>query len=379
MLRRLHLASYTKRGRRWLCRVYSRDLGKTIGRTGRTKRLAFEAAEARRRELEGGLLPEYDTLTVADYLQDWLDRRRGFVSDRTLDWYRYLAETHVAPTLGRHTLARLRPMDVQDLYRHLAADGRRDGKAGGLSPSTVRSVHKVLHKALADAVRLEVVRRNVADAVSLPSVERRRIESISVDSMQRILSAVKGTLVDQETHFTCYTGVRVGELVALRWADVDLDAGAARIRRAMTRVLNRGLVVTPPKSYAGHRLVPLPPSLVAMLRAHRATQAEHRLNIGIVWEDLDLVFPSSIGTPQDPRNVLRRFQGALADAGLPRMRWHDLRHGCASLMLSDGVPLSTVSELIGHSGIQTTKDVYGHITEDAKHAAGRRIEALLAR
>lgn len=373
------MASYTKRGQRWLCRVYSPILGKTVGRTGRTKRLALAAAEGRRRELEGGLLADAETLTVAEYLRRWLDDHAAYVSERTLTRYRSLIELHILPTLGERAVGRLHPVDVQGCYRHLAAEGRRDGKRGGLHPRTIGHVHRVLHKALADAVRLQIVGRNVAAAVQPPPVPRRRIDAPTVESIHQVFAAVAGTLVEHETRFTAYTGIRQGELVALRWADLDLEAGTARIERAMTRVPHRGIVETPTKSHASDRLVPLAAPLVAALRTHRAMQAQHRLNVGAAWEDLDLVFPSSIGTPQDPRNVLRRFQAALAEAGYPRMRWHDLRHCCASLMLSAGIPLAVVSELLGHSSIQITKDTYGHITADAKHDAVRRLSEVLAR
>lgn len=373
------MASYTKRGQRWLCRVYSPILRKSIGRTGRTKRLAFAAADARRRELEGGLVPESDTLTVADYLRRWLDQHAGHVAERTLRRYRSLIELHVLPTLGSRPIGRLHPMNVEGLYQRLATDGRRDGKPGGLHPRTIGHVHRVLHKALADAVRLQVVSRNVAAAARPPTIPRRRIDAPSVDTVQQVLTAVAGTLVERETWFTAYTGVRVGELVALRWADVDLDARTVRVARAMTREPHRGIVVTPTKTEASDRLVPLAEPIVIALRAHRAVQAQHRLNVGPAWQDLDLLFPSAVGTPQDPRNVLRRFQAALDRAGIPRMRWHDLRHCCASLMLSAGIPLAVVSELLGHSSIQITKDTYGHITADAKHQAVQRLHEVLAR
>ncbi len=373
------MASFEKRGRRWQCRVYSQVLKRTVARSAATKREALARADKRRRELEGGILFDAQNLTVAEYLHHWLAQHGTHASARTVRRYGQLAELHIIPHIGDRKMGRLHPMEIQDLYARAAVSGRRDGKSGGLHPRTIVHVHRVLHKALEDAVRLKMVAGNVARAVIPPTVPRRVVEVPSIERVLAVLRAVEGTPVEYEVRFAAFTGVRQGELLGLRWSDVDLDGQTARITRSVTRMPNVGILVVPTKTRTSDRVVPLAPDLVRALRGHRGRQIGQRLLAGPEWDDRDLVFPSATGTEQDPRNVLRRFHRALEQAGVARMRWHDLRHCCASLMLSAGVPLAIVSELLGHASIQVTKDTYGHIAMDAKHEAARALEAVLTR
>ena len=372
------MASFEKRGTRWQCRVYRGVLRRTVARSGATKREALARAQARCRELESGVLVDAHKLTLETYLRRWLGQHETNIAPLTSHSYAKRLERYVIPNIGHLPLARLRPMDVQELYARLAKSGRRDGRLGGLHASTIRSTHIPLHKALADAVRMQVLTRNVTDAVLLPKVPKRVVEAPTVADAHAVLAAVAGTRVEAETTFAVYSGVRQGELLALRWSAVDLEAATATVYRSVRRVPRVGLVVRTPKTASGIRTIPLVHEVVAMLRRHRVQQAERRLKLGPAWQDHDLLFPNAVGSPQDPRNVLRRFHRVLARAGLPRMRWHDLRHWTASLMISAGVPLSVVSDVLGHAGIQVTKDFYGHIEFEAKRDAVERLGSVLA-
>ncbi len=236
----------------------------------------------------------------------------------------------------------------------------------------------MLHKALGDAAKWHMVIRNVTDAVTAPKVPRRPVQPPIVEHVQRVLGSAKDAGIHPEIYTAIMTGLRPSELLALRWRDLDLEAGMARVVQAVRRVTGEGLVFQETKSHRSTRAIALPPSLAQVLRRHRARQAEHRLLVGPSWQDVDLILPNDVGDPRDPARLLRRFQNALAAAALPRMRLYDLRHWSVSLLLMDGVPLSVVSEAAGHADAGFTNNVYGHIALEAQREAALRLERRLA-
>jgi integrase len=173
-------------------------------------------------------------------------------------------------------------------------------------------------------------------------------------------------------------GLRQGEILGLRWSDVDLEAATIRVTQALQRVNGR-LDFVEPKSQSSRRTIPLPATVARALRAHRSRQLEERLAAGARWRESDLVFTTSVGTPLDCRNVTRRFQAALEGAGLPRLRFHDLRHTAASLMLAQGVPPRVVMETLGHSQISLTMNTYSHVIPALQREAADRMEAIFSK
>lgn len=337
---------------------------------GATRKEAVDKlTEAQRRLAEGA--PVTDARgTVAAYLEHWIKTglAAAEVKQTTRENYTTIARTHLAPTIGRLRLDKLAPSDVDALIV---------AKRAQLSDSTVRLIYTVLRRALDAAVRDGLVRRNVAAAVQRPRVVRRDAAVLSPVQAQAFLDAAR-----QDRLFALYAvamavGLRRGEALALRWSDVDLDAGNVRVSRTLSRVRD-GLVFTEPKSQRSRRTVPMPAPLIAELRAHRVRQAAERLTAGSLWEDHDLVFPSRFGTPLDPRNALRAFAAVASRAGLDGVGLHTLRHTAASLMIAQGVHLRVIMETLGHSGISITADVYSHVLpqqqREAADALGKALQ-----
>jgi integrase len=203
------------------------------------------------------------------------------------------------------------------------------------------------------------------------------VRTLSSEQARSFLDAVQGDRLEALYTVAIALGLRQGEILGLRWIDVDFDAGTITVARALQRVGGR-LMFVPPKSARSLRTVSMPTTLVAALRAHRARQLQERLAAGPDWNPDDLVFTSSTGTPLDSRNVTRRFQAALERAGLPRMRFHDARHTCATLLLAQGVQPRVVMETLGHSQISLTMNTYAHVIPELQREAADRMEAVLA-
>lgn len=201
-----------------------------------------------------------------------------------------------------------------------------------------------------------------------PSLERKEARHLEADEVTRLLAAVAGHRYHLALVLIAFTGLRRGEALALRWSDVDLDAGLSTVRGTLNRV-NRSLTISEPKTAKSRRVVPLSPDLVALLSKHRTEQKRERLAAANQWQDSGLVFTTPLGTPVEPRNLLRVAQSAAAKAGLEDVDVHTLRHSTATAMMNDGVPLKTVADLLGHSSISITGDIYGHTSDDSARAA----------
>lgn len=278
--------------------------------------------------------------------------------------------TYIEPEIGRTPLTRLSPQQVQGLLNRLLREGR-------LSPTTVRYVHAVLRAALNQAVRWRFTHYNPAALVPAPRPARHQVPVISADAAGRVLAAVHGHRLEALVSVALAVGLRQGEALGLKWEDVDFEAGQLRVRHSLRRVSKQGLQLTETKTPRSRRMVALPASIVAALRSHKARQSEERLLAGESWRETGFVFTSEIGTPVDGSSVTRRFQRLLAQAGLPRLRFHDLRHGCASLLLAQGVHPRVVMETLGHSQIALTMNTYSHVIPALQREAADRMEDVL--
>jgi integrase len=329
--------------------------------------------ELRRRQEEGLRVdPALERQTLATFLEQWLEVTAATVRPRTLERYQEVVRGHLVPALGGQRLASLRPEALQRLYaRKLAA---------GLAPRTVVKIHVVLHRALAMALRWGYVLRNVADAVDRPAVPQHHVQPPGPAELAALVdrSAAAGDRLAALWALAIHTGCRQGELLGLSWADVDLDAGTLTVRRTLTRVRACVPQFGDPKSPTSRRTLSLPEEALAALRAHRARQNQERLAAGRTWADHGLVFVTHVGTPLLQRNVIRDFKAALARAGLPRaIRFHDLRHAHATLMLRAGVPLKVASGRLGHGSIGITADLYQHLAQDLDADAAARAQRAL--
>jgi integrase len=328
---------------------------------GRTRQEVAEKLSKAVSDRVGGLVFDGDHETLEAYLRRWIDEvLRGTVKQSTLENYTYIARLHIIPELGR---VRLRALKSRDVRRHY-----REKLDVGLSPRTVQIIHTVLRKALQQAVRDDVLPRNVCDAVTAPRQTKKEMQPLTPEQAKRLLENVREDRLRALYVLAITAGLREGELLVLRWEDVDLERELLQVRRQLTRTRD-GLSFTAPKRGKA-RVVRLTDMAIAALKAHRATQNEERARAGSLWEETSLVFTSTIGTPVDVGNLTYlSFRPLLKRTNLPRIRFHDLRHTCATLLLSKGTHPKIVQEMLGHANISMTMDTYSHVLPDMQEKA----------
>lgn len=249
-------------------------------------------------------------------------------------------------------------------------------KAGN-SPALVKYLGVVLRTALNHALKADLIARNVAALATPPKVEKYEVTPFTPDQATRCLRAAMGHRLEALFTSALAVGLRSGECSALRWEEVDLDTGIVAVKRTLQRMKGQGLVHMPPKSPKSRRTIPLPASCVAGLKAHFERQHQERLLAGSRWKETGHVFTSTIGTPIDDRKILKEFNALVAAAKLPKQRFHDLRHACISLLGAQGVPLKVIAEIVGHSDIRLTQNVYQHVYQESKRDAAAQMDRLL--
>lgn len=353
--------SITKRSDgRWMARITVED-GKRKTIYAKTRQEISRLLAAALRDLDSGLPVVGDRQTVGQYLESWLLASKSTIREHTWRRYEEYTRLHLVPTLGKTSLSRLTAQQVQTLYALKLAEG--------LSSSTVHHLHAVLHKALDNALRLGLVQRNVSDMVRPPRMRHHEMSTLSSEEARTLLAAAAGNRFEALYVLALSTGMRQGELLALKWRDVDLEGGSLQVR-ATLQYTNDGYVFSEPKTARSRRRVALPRVALDALRRHAARQLDERLRMGPVWEDMDLVFPNTIGKPMDGIHLMRReFLPLLTRAGLPRIRFHDLRHTAATLLLSKGINPKIVSEMLGHAQVSITLDIYSHVTPHMQQQA----------
>ena len=337
--------------------------GKTRAEVGR--RLAGALSDR-----EHGLTFDAGNLVLEDYLDRWLsDSVRDSVKQRTFESYAYVVRLHLSPSLGHVKLKTLSPAHVQGLYR-----SKLDS---GLSLRTVQLIHTTLHKALKQAVQWGLVPRNVTEAVTAPRPNKKEIHPLTPRQARTLLDNAGRDRFEALYVLAITTGLRRGELLGLRWKDVDLERGYLQVRQQLVRTKD-GLTFTSPKG-GKSRSVRLSKRAIGALEGHRERQLEEKLRLDSLWKDNDLVFPTATGTPMDADNLVKRsFRPLVARARLPRIRFHDLRHTFATLLLSRGTHPKVVQEMLGHADISQTMDTYSHVLPDMQERAVYEIELGLS-
>ncbi|MEJ8547138.1 tyrosine-type recombinase/integrase [Brevibacillus borstelensis] len=343
----------------------------------KTKKEAQQAQVEKLREIQTGLLVETSDMTVAEYMDYWLENYAK-VSCRhtTYNVYRQRTQRYVIQLIGRIKLKDLKTMHLQKMYADLLKNGAKY-RAGGISPMTVRHIHGMMHKALENAVRWQIVPRNVAQLVELPRVEKKETLVLTKEQVQQLVEAAKEHELYIPILFAVTTGMRYAEIFGLAWNDVDLEKRTIHVRQQIVRT--RGEYrLTQPKTKSSDRIISLSESLVAPLRRHKAEQAQKKLLIGPMYNPDGLVCcrPED-GLPYSATPVRRKFDALLDKAGLPRVRIHDLRHTVATLLLEQGVHPKVVSELLGHANIGITLDRYSHVSLTMQKEAVDSLEAAI--
>ena len=356
---------YQRKNGRWVAQV--RIEGQRLGKSFSTQKECRSWIKDMQEQIENGLSVDGFKMTVHDLFNMWLESIQGSVRPRTLDQYQGVVRNHLEPVLGEIKLRELQPYQIQQLYNSLLAEGK--------SNRTVQLVHSVIHRALVVGQQLGLVGRNPASAVTPPKVPQKEMQVLDDNQARQLLIAAQGDRYEAMYYLAITTGLRQGELLGLKWEDIDFSSGILQVKRQLQRVPGKGVRLSEPKTKAGRRQIQLGPESVNQLIIHRRRQDIERE--GDRWEEHGLVFPSSVGTPTGQRNLIRSFKRLLKKAGLPDIRFHDLRHTAATLMLLNGIPLIVVSRRLGHSKPSVTLDIYGHYLPGMQAEAAVMMDELV--
>lgn len=305
-------------------------------------------------------------ISLAEYLNQWLTSIKPNLRPKTWLQYEGIINNHLSPYLGRVKLIDLKPATLQALYTKKLEEGR--------GSRTVQLVHAVLHRSLGMAEKQGLIGRNPASKVEKPTIKRKEMAVLSDGEIRQMLFYAQGKQIGAILQLAVTTGMRQGEILGLKWSDVDWASSTIRVQRQLQRISGMGFVFPQPKTQSGVRTVQIGATTLKMLMAHKDAQDSQ---LGPEGNKQNLVFTSSIGTPKEPRVVHHEFKRILAEAHLPNMRFHDLRHTAASLMLMSGMQLIRIARQLGHSRPSITLDIYGHLIPGLENEAAQRLDELI--
>lgn len=344
---------FDKRNDRWGGSFFTED-GKRRYVYGKTEREAWEKLRAAQYEEKQGLLARGPKQTVKDYLNYWLeDTHKATLKVSTYAMYRRHLDNHIIPHLGHIPLKKLTTDHVQSFCSKLSSEGLKSG--------TVRLVHTILYAALQDAVRWKRLTVNACETVKLPRHTQREVQPLDQEQAKRLLRVAQGSRLDCIIIVALTTGMRLGEILALRWTDIDVEERVLEVRHTVDYIKGHGWVESEPKTEHGRRSLLLPHVTVDALKGHRTYQLEVRLTAGVTWKEQGLVFPNRDGGYFRRPRLYAIFKKLLQESNLPDMHFHDLRHSAATILLSRGVPIKVIQEILGHGNISTTMNIYGHV------------------
>ena len=362
---------YKRKEGRWAAAI-SLEGGKRSYLYGKTRAEVATKLRGAQQARANGLPFADGRMTLGEFLHTWLfDIASTRVRPRTWQGYEQIVRLHLTPALGQVRLAKLSPPHVERMMK--------DGLAAGRSPRAVAHDRAVLRAALNATMKWGLVGRNVAMLTDPPRVPEAEPHALSRADAQRILTAVEGDRLEALFTVALAVGLRQSEALGPRWSDIDLRTGRLSVGRALQRY-DRDFHLDEPKTKRSRRTVALPGPVVQSLREHRARQLEERLRAGPAWVGErwgDLVFSNETGAPLHGTTVARRFKQLIAEAGLPPMRYQHLRHGAASLMAAQGVPPRVAMEVLGHSQISTTMNIYSHVAPESQQVAADRVAEAL--
>ena len=337
---------------------------------GETRKEVQEKLKVALHEQQQGTLATGPQQTVKQYLEHWLEEvHKPTLRLSTYLKYRQMLVKYVLPILGQYQLQKLNAQQVQAFY------GRKLRE--GLAPGSVRFIHAMLHKAFDQAVRWKLVSRNVCNEVSPPRIIKCEIKPLTKEQAQKLLETARGHSLEALLTIALVTGMRRGELRGLRWHDINFDDKSLQVRRTVECLTGYGYTENEPKSSRSRRKITLPEFAIEALKQHRVKQIEARLKVGEAWIDHDLVFCRANGDFLPASTLQYQFEALLKDAGIEHIRFHDLRHSAATILLTMGVHPKIVQELLGHSSISITMDVYSHVLPAMHREAMEKMDAFL--
>jgi integrase len=343
--------------------------GKRISKYFKSQSECREWLRNTQSQIQNGLTLAGARTTVIEFLEQWLGTIRESVRPKTLHQYAQIARGHIAPRLGNIKLKDLRPDQIQGLYNEKLDKG--------VSARTVLLIHSVLHKALNQALNLGLIGRNPAQAVSRPKAKRKEMRILTSDQARTFLSVAEETRYRALFHLALHTGMREGELLGLKWEDLDWVTRQLQVKRQLQVMPGIGMFFAEPKTASGRRTIVLSKAMIEKLREHLDDQDQDRQQAGEKWRENGLIFPTTIGTPMAARNMYEDFRKLLKSIGLPVIRFHDLRHTAATLMLQQGVHPKIVQERLGHADISMTLNTYSHVLPSMQAEAAEKLDELL--
>jgi len=360
----------------WLVRIYlGRDeTGKRIylNKTIHGPRKAAQAwLNQRLTEHDAGIAVKPAQQTLNEYLDRWLETAvKPKVRPKTWMGYRSLLHNHIRPALGARPLAKIKPLEVQQAFQDMIDRG--------LSARTIEYTRMVLRQAFKQAIQWRLLTFNPCDGVQIPRRQRREMQALSPEQARRFLVVARGTRYGMLFELAITTGLRPSEYLALKWEDIDFERGTLSVVRSLDAMPGGGYRLEETKTRNSRRVVKLLPGVLRALLEHRQAQQRLREEAGERWNEQGFVFTNAEGGPLDGHNLSsRHLRRILKEAGLPQIRLYDLRHTAATLALSAGVPVKVVSEMLGHSSVALTLDVYSHVLPHMQEDAARRMAALM--
>lgn len=324
-------------------------------------------------ELDEGTYTEPAKETLGEWLDTWMETYVKFsVKPYTADIYQSACDIHIKPALGKIKLSELRAPQIQRFYNGLLTEKK-------LSPKTVRNVHGILHRALRQAMKLEMIRNNPTDLCDLPKVQRKEIKPMEQDQITTFLNTIQGHKYELVYRVTIFTGMRQGEVLGLTWDCVDFDHNTIFVNKQLQKTKRVGgqYVLVPTKN-SRSRTVTVAPSVMAVLKKQRARQAETRLLAGPEWDNpWNLVFTNELGGHLTHRAVYDQFKDVVRSIGMGSERFHDMRHTYAVASIESGDDIKTVQANLGHATASFTLDVYGHVTQKMRQQSADRMEKFI--
>ncbi|NRD78465.1 tyrosine-type recombinase/integrase [Bacillus sp. BRMEA1] len=332
-----------------------------------TKKEATDALRKLEVQYAEGSYIETKNILFKQYIKDWLSIKKISLSNHTLELYERSIKNHIAPTLGNITLPKMKPQHIQKFILAMHEQG--------LADSTIKRTFNIVNVCLNDAVKLGDIVSNPATKIEKPKLQPKEMNIWTIDQIQHFLECSKGHRLYCIFHLAIMTGLRKGEILGLRWKDVDFEKQVLYVNQTLEhdgKTIKKGA-----KTKSSVRSVTLSPSTRQVLLAHKKRHDSEKEGYDIEYKELDLIFRSETGSPFHQRNLTRIFQTLTKKAELPHIRFHDLRHTHAALMIAQNEPMKLIAERLGHSKISTTIDTYGHLLPNMQHDASNRLDQTI--
>lgn len=353
---------FRKRGTKW---SFTIDVGRDP-KTGKrkqktksgfnTKRDAQKACAELITQIENGQYVEISKDSISEFLIQWLENHaKQVLRPSTYDVHKWTIESQIIPAIGMLTLNKVTALDIQNFYNEKIKEG--------LSASYVRRMHSILHSSFEKAVKWGLIQKNIINAVDPPRKELKEIQTWDIQTVRLFLSKIKGEYLRIVYVLALYTGMRKGEILGLRWKDIDFENKKISIRQTLYRT-REGIIFQEPKTKTSRRMISVPDYVIDELKSHRIQQNKWKLQLGEAFVDKNLVVTNPMGNPMDPRGVKRNMDKLMKEIDVPIIRFHDMRHTHATIMLQLGEHPKVVSERLGHSKVPVTLDIYSHVTPD---------------